>query len=195
MPMSSRLEGTVKKAGTSLRIDIPQEIAELLYLQKGDSVDLWVDNQIMLMEKKNFAYDAIWGFAEDILEERKKLSKDIEAHLSQSIGGIPLHKYKGQLTIERQKIVLKGKNNDSNEPAVFVFPLEQIESVYLGWDETLRRWKDTRALFRPLRITLKGETISKKLYLYLRKTGAYYYGEENNKIFKVLKNSLPSDNQ
>ena len=82
----------------------------------------------MLMEKKIFVFDAIWGFEQDILEERKSLSKKLESHISQSLGGMPLHKYKGQLTIERNKILLKGENTDSKEPVSFVFSLEEIEN-------------------------------------------------------------------
>ncbi len=138
------------------------------------------------MEKKNFVYDAIWSFEQDILEERKSLSKDLESHTSQSVGGMPLHKYKGQLTIERGKILLKGENTDSKEHASFVFSLSKIENICLGWDETLRRWRDTRALIQPLRITFKEETESKKLYVYVKKSEAGIYGEENERILEIL---------
>ena len=184
--MSVKFEGTVLKVGNSLRITIPQEIATQLNLERGDAVELWVRNHSMLMEKKNFVYDAIWGFEEDILEERKSLSKEIESHTSQSVGGLPLHKYKGHLSIERDKIMLKGENTDSKEPASFLFCLEEVENIYLGWDETLRRWKDTRALIHPLRITFQGQTESKKLYLYAKKTEAGIYGEENEHILQIL---------
>jgi|GEM_PF-2118949 len=186
MPMSVKFEGSVMQVGNSLRIIIPQEIAKHLNLERGDAVELWVSNHSMLMEKKIFIYDAIWGFEEDILEERKSLSKNIESHISQPFGGMPLHKYKGQLTIERDKIMLKGENTDSNEPTSFLFCLEEVEDIYLGWDETLRRWKDTRALIRPLRIIFKDEKELKKLYLYAKKPEAEIYGGENESILQIL---------
>lgn len=185
--MSEKFEGRVMQAGNSLRIIIPQAIVKNLNLEKGDAVELWVNNHSMLMEKKNFVYDAIWGFEEDILEERKSLSKEIESHTSQSVGGLPLHKYEGQLSIERDKILLKGEDTDSNVPASFLFSLAEIDDVSLGWDKTLRRWRDTRALIRPLRITFQKETESKKLYVYAKKPEAGIYGEENEKILKILK--------
>jgi antitoxin component of MazEF toxin-antitoxin module len=184
--MSSKFEGTVLKVGNSLRIVIPQEIAEQLSLERGDVIELWVSNHSMLMEKKTLIYDAIWGFEEDILEERKSLSKELESHISQSVGGLPLHKYKGQLSIERDRIMLNGENIDSNEPASFLFSLKEVESICLGWDKTLRRWKDTRALIHPLRIIFKSGPESKKLYLYVKKTEAEIYGEENKRILTIL---------
>jgi antitoxin component of MazEF toxin-antitoxin module len=186
MLMSAKFEGAVKKVGNSLRIDIPQEIAKQLNLERGDVVELWVSNHSMLMEKKIFAFDAIWGFEKDILEERKRLSKEVEAHISQTVGGLPLHKYKGQLRIESDKIILKGENSDSNEPASFLFSTKEIKDIYLGWDETLRRWKDTRALIHPLRIIFQGETETKRLYLYAKKTDAGIYGEENERLLQIL---------
>ncbi len=190
IPMSEKFEGQVMQVGNSLRIIIPQEIAKNLNLERGDAVELWVSNHSMLMEKKKFVYDAIWGFEEDILEERKSLSKEIESHTSQSVGGLPLHKYKGQLSIERDEIMLKGENTDSNEPASFLFSLKEVENIYLGWDETLRRWKDTRALIHPLRITFQKQTESKRLYLYAKKPEAGIYGEENEKILKILEKTI-----
>ena len=141
----------------------------------------------MLMEKKNFIYDAIWAFEEDILDERKRLSKEIESHASQSVGGLPLHKYKGKFTIEKEKIVLKGENTDTKDPVNFIFSRDEIENIYLGWDETLRRWKDTRAIIRPLRIIFKNQMESKKIYLYAKKPEAEFYGGENENIVEILK--------
>ena len=184
--MSVKFEGTVLKVGNSLRITIPSEIANQLNLERGDAVELWVSNHSMLVEKKTLFYNAIWGFEEDILEERKSLSKEIESHTSQSVGGLPLHKYKGQLSIERDKIMLKGENTDSSEPASFLFSLKEVENIFLGWDETLRRWKDTRASIHPLRITFKGEKETRKLYLYVKKTESGIYGEENKNILHIL---------
>ena len=174
--MSVKFEGTIKKVGNSLRINIPQEIANQLNLERGDAVELWVSNNNMIMEKRTLVFDAIWGFEEDILEERNSLTKEIESHTSQSVGGQPLHKYKGQLSIEREKIMLKGENTDSNEPASFLFSFKEIKDIFLGWDKTLRRWKDKRALIHPLRITFQGEKETKKLYLYVKKTDAGIYG-------------------
>jgi bifunctional DNA-binding transcriptional regulator/antitoxin component of YhaV-PrlF toxin-antitoxin module len=183
--MPVKFEGSVMQVGNSLRITIPQEIAKHLNLDRGDPVELWVNNHSMVLEKKVFVYDAIWGFQEDILALRDKLSKSIKAHASQPLG-MPLHKYKGQLTIEREKIMLKGEDTDSNEPASLLFSLEEVKDVYLGWDNTLRQWKDTRAWIRPLRIIFQDEAESKTLYIYAKKPEAKIYGGENESILQML---------
>lgn len=183
--MPVKFEGSVMQVGNSLRITIPQEIAKHLNLERGDSVELWVDNHSMIMEKKIFIYDAIWSFQEDISGLRDSLSKNIKAHTSQPLG-IPYHKYKGQLTIERDKIMLKGEDTDSNETASLLFSLEEIKDIYLGWDGTLRKWKDTRAWIHPLRIIFQDEKESKTLYLYAKKTEAKIYGEENESVLQIL---------
>ena len=128
--MSGKSEETVVQVDDSLRIAIPDEIAKQLNIEKGDSVELWVSNDSLLMAKKDFVYDAIWAFEEDILDERKSLSKEIESHTSQSVGGLPLHKYKGKLTIEKEKIVLKGENTDTKEPVSFSFSRDEIKKIF-----------------------------------------------------------------
>jgi hypothetical protein len=99
---------------------------------------------------------------------------------------MPLHKYKGQLTIERDKIMLKGEDTDSNEPTSLLFSLEEVKDVYLGWDDTLRQWKDTRAWIRPMRIIFQDETESKTLYIYAKKPEAQIYGGENENILQMF---------
>jgi len=177
------------QVGNSLRITIPQEIAKHLDLDRGDVIELWVNDHSMVIEKKVFHYDAIWGFQEDILRIRNSLSKNIRAHTSQPFG-IPLHKYKGQLTIEREKVMLKGEDTESNKPASMLFSLEDVRDAYLGWDNTLRRLKDTRAwkgIDRPLRIIIKNGKETKTLYIYAKKPEAQIYGRENENILRMFK--------
>lgn len=181
-----KFESSVMQVGKSLRITIPQEIAKHLDIEKGDVVELWTNNHSIIIEKKVLVYDAIWGFQEDILELRKNLGKNIKAHTSQPMG-TPLHKYKGQLTINRGSIILKGIGDGSKEPVTYLFSLQEITDTYLGWDDTLRRWKDTRAYIRPLRVTFENETESKILYLYAKRPGTAIYGEENAKINAILR--------
>ena len=133
-------------------------------------------------------FDAVWGFQEDILELRKNLGKNIMAHTSQPLGK-PLHKYKGKLSITRDSFILEGEEIESKQQSTFLFSLQEITNIHLGWDDTLRRFKDSRAWIRPLRITLKKETDETNptlLYLYAKKPGGSIYGEENQKIYEIL---------
>jgi len=173
------------QVGNSLRITIPKEIAKHVGLERGDVVELWVDNHSMIMEKKVFVYDAIWSFQEDILVLRSNLSKNFKAHTSQPIG-TPLHRYRGQLIIERARINLRGEDVDSKEPTSLLLSLQDVKDIYLGWDDTLRRFKDTRGSIRPLRITFQEGTGSRKLYVFAKKTDTLIYGKENESIVQML---------
>ena len=183
--MPVKFEGSVMQVGNSLRITIPKEIAKHLNLDRSDTVELWVDNHSMVMEKKVFVYDAIWAFQEDVMAIRNKLSKNIKAHTSQPLGR-PLHRFKGQLRIDGDKIMLKGKDANSSEAKTLFISLEDVEDVHLGWDNTIRRRKDTRAIIRPLRIIFKFEEESKTIYIYAKKPEAQIYGKENENISQMI---------
>jgi AbrB family looped-hinge helix DNA binding protein len=51
MEMPVKFKLSVMQVGSSLRITIPKEVAEYLKLKKGDMVDLWCDNQHVIVEK------------------------------------------------------------------------------------------------------------------------------------------------
>ena len=132
------------------------------------------------------AYDAIWGFEEDILELRKDFKEHIiKAHTSQPIG-IPLHRYKGQLILNEKKILLSAKNKDTRESFRLVVALDEIIGVFLGWDDVLRRWRDTKAWIRPLRLTFENQGEPKTLYVYVKRHGRRPYGNENEELFEIL---------
>jgi hypothetical protein len=133
-------------------------------------------------------YEAIWAFEEDILDLRKKFGEEFEAHTSQPLG-IPLHKYEGQLSLEDERISLVGKSKDSKEEFRLLVPFKDILGVYLGWDDVLRRWKDTRAYIRPLRITFENQG-EKVLYVYAKRLGAKIYGKENKTLYGMLNTSI-----
>lgn len=180
-----KFESSVMQVGNSLRITIPQEISKHLELKKGDILELWTNNHSILIEKKRLIFDAIWSFQEDILELRKNLRKNIKAHASQPLGK-PLHRYKGKLSINRNNFILEGEEAEPKQQATFLFSLQEITDINLGWDDTLRRWKDSRAHIKPLRITFRNETESRKLYIYTKSPDSIIYGEKNQEIYEIL---------
>jgi len=52
MSMPIKFELSVMQVGNSLRITIPKEVAAHLKIKKGDIIELWVDNQHIIVEKK-----------------------------------------------------------------------------------------------------------------------------------------------
>jgi bifunctional DNA-binding transcriptional regulator/antitoxin component of YhaV-PrlF toxin-antitoxin module len=180
-----KFESSVMQVGTSLRITIPQELSKYLDLGRGDIVELWTNNHSIILEKKKLTFDAVWGFQEDILKLRKSLGKTLRAHTSQPVGR-PLHRYEGRLSITRNDLILEGEDAETKQDAAFLFSRHDVTEIHFGWDDTLRRWKDTRAYIRPLRITFENDTDSRTVYLYAKNPGAVIYGEENQRIRRIL---------
>ena len=134
-------------------------------------------------------YDAIWAFEEDIMELKKSLKERVlMAHLSQPLGK-PLHRYVGKIVMEEDGLILSGKDKKTERTSEILIPREKIREAFLGWDDVLRRWRDTRAWIRPLRIRFEDEGELKTLYIYAKKEEGMIYGRENKKIFEELKHA------
>lgn len=132
-------------------------------------------------------YDAIWAFEEDIKELKKSFKEHIlMAHLSQPLGK-PLHKYIGKLIMEEDCLIFYGRDKKTKKPFEVLIPRENVREVFLGWDDVLRRWRDTRAWIPPLRIRFEDEGKLRTLYIYAKKEKGKVYGRENRKIFEELK--------
>jgi antitoxin component of MazEF toxin-antitoxin module len=52
MYMPVKFEMKVVQVGNSLKVTIPVEVARHLEIEKGDTVELWVDNNHMVTQKK-----------------------------------------------------------------------------------------------------------------------------------------------
>jgi hypothetical protein len=132
-------------------------------------------------------FDAIWAFEEDILELRKAFKERIIlAHLSQPLGK-PLHRYVGQIIMEEDALLLSGKDAKTGAPSETFIPRGKIQELFLGWDDILRRWKDTRALIRPLRVRFEDHGKRRTLYIYAKKPEGMVYGRENKTLYEKLK--------
>jgi predicted transcriptional regulator len=132
--------------------------------------------------------EAIWAFEEDILELRKSYKERVwKAHLSQPLG-IPLHRYEGQIILDENALLLSGKDVKTEAPSeIFIAP-QNITDLFLGWDDTLRRWKGTRAWIHPLRVKYEDEEKNTRtLYIYAKKMKGKIYGKENPTIHEKLR--------
>ena len=50
--MPVKFEVKAVQVGNSLKVTIPVEIARHLKIKKGDSVEMWVDNSHIILQKK-----------------------------------------------------------------------------------------------------------------------------------------------
>lgn len=57
MYMPVKFEMKVVQVGNSLKVTIPVEVARHLELEKGNTVELWVDNNHMIVQKKTEGSD------------------------------------------------------------------------------------------------------------------------------------------
>ena len=124
---------------------------------------------------------ALWSFEEDILN--RSWRDWLVAHLSL---GKPLHRYQGMLTLYTNTLELIGQDIKTTEDYTLVIYKQEIEQLYLGFDETFNV-SETRSLglsWLPLRLTFKRNGQDQKLYLIIN----YSHGKTDNKeYFEFLK--------
>ena len=179
---------TFKQIVKVIPSDPNKQTEQALALISAKSLLHSINNTISrLTPTSEITYDAIWGFEEDILELKKSFKDHIlKAHTSQPLGK-PLHKYEGQITLDEESILLHGKDKDAKENFRLVIPRKGILDVYLGWDEILKRWKNTRGFIRPLRIAFENHEKTRRIYIYTKKPRAKIYGKENRRLYETLK--------
>jgi hypothetical protein len=126
------------------------------------------------------------GIQGNISELRKRFMEYVwKAHLSQPYG-IPLHKCKGELVVDANCLVFLGTDKDTGEPSETHILWKKITEIYLGWDDTLRRWRDTRAGTPPIRVTFRDDGKDRVLYFYCKEADSVAYGKENRRLYEVL---------
>jgi hypothetical protein len=119
---------------------------------------------------------ALWTFEEDILNRSWK--DWLLAHIS---FGKPLHRYEGVLTITTNAIELVGEDKNTKQDFFLKIYKNEIEQLYLGFDETFNA-AETRSLglsWLPLRLLISKDEQIQKLYLIIN----YSFGRTDNKEY------------
>ena len=179
---------TIKQIEKVIASDLDKQPEQSLALIPAKSVLQSIGNTISrLTPTSEITFEAIWGFEEDILELKKSFKDHIlKAHTSQPLGK-PLHKYEGQITLDEESILLLGKDKDTKENFRLVVSRKGIQDVHLGWDDILKRWRNTRGFIRPLRITFGNHEKTRIIYIYAKKPRAKIFGKENRRLYETLR--------
>jgi hypothetical protein len=124
---------------------------------------------------------ALWTFEDDILN--RSWLDWLTAHLSL---GKPLHRYEGMLTLYANTLELLGQDKKTKEDFSLEIYKQEIEQLYLGFDEAFNA-SETRSLgltWLPLRLLFSKNGQERKLYLIIN----YNFGRTDNKeYFEFLK--------
>ena len=178
---------TIKQIEKVIPSDLNNQQDQSLALISAKSVLQSISNTISRLTPTNeITLDAIWGFEEDIVELKKSFKAHIlKAHTSQPLGK-PLHKYEGHITLDEESILLLGKDKDTKENFRLVVSRKGIQDVHLGWDDILKRWRNTRGFIRPLRIAFESHKKTRMIYIYTKKPRAKIFGKENRRLYDTL---------
>jgi hypothetical protein len=101
----------------------------------------------------------------------------------------PLHRYKGLLNLDRDKISFFGTERKTGNDFRFVLYRNEIQQLYHGFDDVFSAW-ETRNLglgWKPLRISFTREKTDYQLYLIID----YFFGKTDNEAWmEILKEWL-----
>ena len=75
-------------------------------------------------------------------------------------------------------LLLSGKDVKTEALSEIFIARENITEMFLSWDDTLSRCKDTRALILPLRVKHNVEGKTRTLYMHVKKVNGKIYGRE-----------------
>ncbi|MEO9021899.1 MAG: hypothetical protein ABI237_04240 [Ginsengibacter sp.] len=124
---------------------------------------------------------ALWTFEEDILN--RSWRDWLAAHLS---FGKPLHRYESILTLYTNTLELTGLDVKMKEGFSMEIYKQEIEQLYLGFDEAFNASETNTfgVTWLPLRLMFTRDDQIRKLYLIIN----YSFGKTDNKeYFEFLK--------
>ncbi len=107
----------------------------------------------------------------------------------------PLHKYKGDLILNKKHLIFAGKNVKTEEDFNLKIPIKDIIDIYLGFDKVFTGWEDRAYPWnKPLKIVYKDQ---KQATIYIFANFHHkWWGlrtSDNKKLLKELKGFIDNN--
>ncbi|MCL4308643.1 MAG: hypothetical protein M1126_04685 [Candidatus Thermoplasmatota archaeon] len=135
-----------------------------------------------LLSSAESLWEAVW-IVSDEFEDVTLWERWISAHASQPFGK-PLHTHEGYLSLSNGSLrFLTAKR----EP-LWTIPRDSLLEISVGYDTRFRRFRDSRGLLPPMRITTPNKTI----YLFTKPPRELIFRGENDAILAWFQ-SRPRD--
>ena len=142
-----------------ISISLDEDLIKLIDAERGDTPrSKFIENTL---KSAGSLFQILWIFSDEF-ESVSNAERWLSAHTSQPIGK-PLHKHEGFLSISENS--LRFYNNDMD----LVFSIERgsIKELEVTYDETFKRFRDSRGFMPPLKIVLESNAI----YLFTKTIG------------------------
>jgi len=159
-----------ESSSQKISISIDEDILGLIDAERGDVPrSKYIENAI---RKSGSFFEALW-ISSDEFETITAKERWLSPHTSQPVGK-PLHKHEGYLVLSGNYMHFYNKNKE------LVLSIERgsIKDISVTYDDVFRRFRDSRGLNPPMRITLD----KNKIYLFTKLLGKK--GLFRNSIYK-----------
>ncbi len=142
-----------------ISISLDESIIKIIDAERGDVPrSKYIENAL---KATGSFFEALW-ISSDEFENVTGMERWLSAHASQPVGK-PLHKHEGYLSIAENTL----RFYDKEMSLMFSIDRGAIRNLAVTYDETFRRFRDSRGLIPPLRIALDG----KDIYLFTKTVG------------------------
>jgi hypothetical protein len=167
-----------------ISISLDEKIVKLIDMDRGDVPrSRYIENVI---KSAGFLLEALWLFSDEF-DSISTWERWVSAHTSQPIGK-PLHKHEGYLSISGGSMRFYTPDMDP----LYVVKRDSITDISVGYDEFFKRFRDSRGLIPPMKVTLQ----NKSIYMFTKSLGKRGIGKnsmfrgENEAILAWFKNPL-----
>jgi len=175
-----------ESSNQKISISIDEDILKLIDAERGDVPrSKYIENAI---RKSGSFFEALW-ISSDEFETITNKERWLSPHTSQPVGK-PLHKHGGYLVLSGNYMHFYNENKE----LISSIERSSIKDISVTYDDVFRRFRDSRGLNPPMRITLGKSNI----YLFTKPLGkkgllrnSMYKGE--NMVIELWYKSNPND--